>query len=523
MATKKKSQKKSANLPLCLILGCVAVISVLFCIVLGKLNVLPTRYFVAVCILMAVILLVLFLLLRNFKGSFRCVLGVILTILFCAGLCYGGFVMKRASDTLDKVSTSTTVTVSEINVYVRADDAAQSVEDIAAYTLGIIDEQDRDITDKALTQLASQLGTTLKVATFTSPVTLVRGLLDGQVDAILMNSAFFSLVSSNESFATLNTDLRQLTTLKVEVETTVVEEVSDDGENTGDTQTSKHSKKTSRKSGNDDKGNDNKGSDGSIFTVYITGVDQYGDISTVGRGDVNILAVVNSETHQVLLVSTPRDYYIPLANSNGNCDKLTHAAIYGVDNSMDTLAMLYDIDIDYYFRINFSGFEDVIDAIGGVTVDNDISFSTADGCYFPAGEIELDGASGLSYVRERHAFPDGDFTRGRHQMMVIKAAAKKVLSPEILANFSDLMYAIEGNFEMSIPSDLLTSLVQTQLSDGGDWNIVQYSVGGYVDWRTCWSYGDGLSVVTPDYDTVDIAMDLMQDVIDGKTPVIPEN
>ena len=189
--------------------------------------------------------------------------------------------------------------------------------------------------------------------------------------------------------------------------------------------------------------------------------------------------------------------------------------------------MLYDIDIDYFFRVNFSGFQDIIDAIGGITVDNDVSFSTtswiAEQYYFPAGEIYLDGQSALVYVRERSAFGDGDMARGRHQMLVIQAVIDKCTSTQVLSNYTSLLEAIEGNFETNIPYDLISEIVKEQLESGASWNVVSYSVSGYNDWRTCWSLGTGASVVTPYYETVDAAKELMRQVRDGEVPVAPED
>ena len=95
----------------------------------------------------------------------------------------------------------------------------------------------------------------------------------------------------------------------------------------------------------------------SVINVYISGSDtRDSTLSALTRSDVNIIASVNTKTGQVLLLSTPRDYYVPLSISGGVPDKLTHAGIYGIQVSMDTLSMLYDISIDYYFKVNFTGF-----------------------------------------------------------------------------------------------------------------------------------------------------------------------
>jgi anionic cell wall polymer biosynthesis LytR-Cps2A-Psr (LCP) family protein len=111
-----------------------------------------------------------------------------------------------------------------------------------------------------------------------------------------------------------------------------------------------------------------------VFTVYISGIDTGGSVSKRSRSDVNIVATINMETGQILLVSTPRDYFVPLSISNGKLDKLTHAGIYGVDVSKATIGMLYDTEIDYYFKVNFDGFKEIIDALGGITVNSQFNF-----------------------------------------------------------------------------------------------------------------------------------------------------
>ena len=99
------------------------------------------------------------------------------------------------------------------------------------------------------------------------------------------------------------------------------------------------------------------------FVVYLSGVDNRGELTEKARSDVNILAVVNPSTKQVALINTPRDYYVDLAGTNSK-DKLTHAGLYGVETSMATLGNLYGVNVDQYLRINFAGFISIIDAVG---------------------------------------------------------------------------------------------------------------------------------------------------------------
>ena len=118
-----------------------------------------------------------------------------------------------------------------------------------------------------------------------------------------------------------------------------------------------------------------KVSQNKAFNIYISGIDTYGPISSVSRSDVNIIMTVNQETKKILLTTTPRDAYVPIADGGNNQnDKLTHAGIYGVDASIHTLENLYGIDLNYYVRLNFTSFLKLIDLLGGVDVYNDQDF-----------------------------------------------------------------------------------------------------------------------------------------------------
>ena len=127
------------------------------------------------------------------------------------------------------------------------------------------------------------------------------------------------------------------------------------------------------------------------------------------------LVVVNPSTKQVLLINTPRDYYVDTAASAGAKDKLTHCGMYGIDCSMATLGNLYDEHVDYYVQINFNGFKTLVDAVGGITVESEKAFRTSEGgFYINRGTNQLNGTVALSYVRERKSFADGENSSGIH-------------------------------------------------------------------------------------------------------------
>ena len=225
--------------------------------------------------------------------------------------------------------------------------------------------------------------------------------------------------------------------------------------------------------------------------------------------------MINTDTKQMLLVSTPRDYFVPLSISNGVPDKLTHAGIYGIDVSMDTLGMLYDTSLDDYFRVNFAGFIKIIDALGGVDMNVEASFSDR-GYSFTQGMMHMNGEEALVYARERYAFSDGDRARGRHQMELINAVMQKILSPEILSKYTEVLASLDGCFETNFSYDRLAELVRQQLTDSGSWNIVSYSVNGSGDTRQPYSMSANAYVMIPDQTTVDKAKELMQQVVDGE-------
>ena len=254
-------------------------------------------------------------------------------------------------------------------------------------------------------------------------------------------------------------------------------------------------------------------------TIFISGIDSRSGLVAKSRSDSNIIATVNTATRQVLLVSTPRDYFVPLSISGGQRDKLTHAGIYGINVCMDTLGMLYNEDINYYFRINFAGFEQLINALGGVTVYSDYDFDSKNetGYHFNQGENYLNGEQALVFSRERYAFKEGDRQRGKNQMAVIKGVINKALSPELLKNYSSVLSSIQGCFETNISYEEIARLLQQQLNNGGDWNIVSYSVNGTGDTQKPYSMSQKAYVMIPDESTVQKAEAMMKKVRDGET------
>ena len=262
------------------------------------------------------------------------------------------------------------------------------------------------------------------------------------------------------------------------------------------------------------------------FVVYLSGVDTRGELTEKARSDVNILAAVNPETKQVVLINTPRDYYVNLAGTNSK-DKLTHAGLYGVQTSMDTLGNLYGVDVQHYIRINFAGFINIVDALGGVDVYSDQAFTSVgspgyyDPTTFAEGWNHLDGKSALAFARERHAFASGDIQRGINQMKVIDAMMNKIKSPTVLMSFSKLMDAVSDCFVTSLSQEQISALVRMQLASLSDWDIQSYTVTGTSGKSSqCYSAkGQSLYVMKPDENSVNQAKELIASVLGGEGTV----
>lgn len=216
------------------------------------------------------------------------------------------------------------------------------------------------------------------------------------------------------------------------------------------------------------------------FNIYISGIDTYGDVNTVSRSDVNIIATFNPKTGKVLLTSVPRDSYLKISGKGKNqYDKLTHAGIYGVQTSVKTLENALDIKIPYYARINFDSLIKMIDVLGGVEVDNPVAFkSRVSDNYYEKGKIHLDGQRALFFVRERYNLPNGDHDRGRNQERVIAAMIKKVATPGSLLKMDEILKVVESSVNTNLSSNKAIELLNSVISNGGNLNISSQDITG---------------------------------------------
>lgn len=480
--------------------GLFAIAAMVLLVGVWKLQILPATLVALVGVLMALITALVVVLTWTGEGKVRMTVGIVLAVIGIAIQCVGSFFVWPTVNALGGFNPGETETVI-VGGYMRADDARDLAADLK---FGLLTTDDRQVTDSAVQKLNKDLDAEITCAEYESPVALLEALLKDDLDVMILNQAYLDVLVDLPGYEEKIANIREVFQYSVEVE------ISEE-ENKGNEEEPDQPEYTSLKDS---------------FAVYISGIDaRGGKVSIKSRSDVNIVAVVNPKTRQVLLVNTPRDYYVTISSPqeylDGKKDKLTHAGLGGANASRETLSNLYGIDISYYFKVNFSGFVDIVDALDGITVHSDFDFRYTDDdgtvYYYQKGDNELSGKAALGFCRNRYSFADGDNQRGKNQMLVIKAVINKVLSPKLLTNYTQILDAVSGSMEMTVPMDVIGDLVSQQLSEGGSWNVVSYSVtgsGGYE--KSPAAGGAEAYMMFPDEESVERAKELIQDVIDGK-------
>ena len=453
-------------------------VSLLVCIYFGTTGLVPVKYMVAIAVIM-VVLLVYQVMSQLTNSSY--IFGRVLAVLFCAVFLVGANYVRESMAAFQNVG-GATKKVDVISFYVMKDDAAKTLADAKNYSFGILRQQDRENTDKAVQDASKKLNKTLNTVEYDDPLTMVDALYAKEVQAIIMNKSFVDTVKSQ--YKTFSTDTRELDASKIESE---VEELVDTDVTT------------------------------KPFNVYISGIDVYGKIGQTSRSDVNIIMTVNPNTKQILLTTTPRDYYVTIPGVSGDArDKLTHAGIYGVDASMATLENLYGIDISYYARVNFTSLETIVDALGGVDVNSEVEFEK-NGYSFHKGINHMNGAQALTFSRERYSFAEGDNQRGKDQEAVLTAIIQKATSPAIIKSANEILATISDCVETNMTSDEMAKFINMQLNDGASWKIESQAASGKGDTQACYSSGSQLLyVMWPDEAVVANISDKMQKVLTEK-------
>lgn len=448
--------------------------------VLWTSGMIPMKYLAVIGAVLLILLAVSFGL--QFVKNKAYIGGIVISIIVCIPTIFALFWLLKTDNAMRKVGGATYKTDNMI-VVVKKEDAAVKLKDAENYRFGKQIVSDRDNTDLMIQKINDTVGREINVTDYATVQELGQALLNGEVEAAIYNQAFEGILDELiEGYADQVKILYQYG-----IDTKIEGDSSDQIKNQD------------------------------TFSLYISGIDVSGPITMTSRSDVNIIVTVNTKTKQILLTTTPRDYYVPIPDiSGGQRDKLTHAGIYGVDASMSTLESIYGIDISYYAKVNFTSLIKIVDILGGVDVNSEYAFS-AGGYTFNEGLNHLNGAAALAFSRERHSFAAGDNQRGRNQEAVLTAMLRKAMSPAILKNANQLLTEVSDSVETNMTSEEMAELIQMQLNDGAEWNIVSTNAIGQGGKEACFSSGSQLLyVMWPDEASVASIKQKMQQVINGE-------
>ena len=475
MKKNKKSNKNKSNgfrKYLAISLG---VISIIVLWLVYFINVLPMEYFIVLCFLLLIIDVIVIALLLSF-GTIKNILGGFCSLLLIVTMIVG---INYELNTLDffKQFGFNEYKTENYGIYVLKSSNYENIVDLENKSIAHLELKKNAGLNKMVDKITKKIE--FKSKTYDDIYSMVSDLIGEKIEGIILEDAQVEILKEENynEYELLKSIYGDAIELSIKKNKSNIDITKDS------------------------------------YNIYISGIDTYGNITNVSRSDVNILATVNPVKKDILLTNIPRDYYVKLHSFN-EYDKLTHAGIYGIDESISTIEDLLDTKINYYVKVNFTSVIDIVDALDGIVVNSNYSFTTVDGYSFKKGTNYLDGKEALSFARERKAFKEGDRIRGENQQLILTSIINKATSTKIITNYTEILKAVKGKFITNIKDEEITKLIKMQFSDGQAWNIKSISVNGVDSYDYVYSYKKNkLYVMRPIQETVDNAKGKIKDVM----------
>ena len=475
MKKNKKSNKNKSNgfrKYLAISLG---VISIIVLWLVYFINVLPMEYFIVLCFLLLIIDVIVIALLLSF-GTIKNILGGFFSLLLIVTMIVG---INYELNTLDffKQFGFNEYKTENYGIYVLKSSNYENIVDLENKSIAHLELKKNAGLNKMVDKITKKIE--FKSKTYDDIYSMVSDLIGEKIEGIILEDAQVEILKEENynEYELLKSIYGDAIELSIKKNKSNIDITKDS------------------------------------YNIYISGIDTYGNITNVSRSDVNILATVNPVKKDILLTNIPRDYYVKLHSFN-EYDKLTHAGIYGIDESISTIEDLLDTKINYYVKVNFTSVIDIVDALDGIVVNSNYSFTTVDGYSFKKGTNYLDGKEALSFARERKAFKEGDRVRGENQQLILTSIINKATSTKIITNYTEILKAVKGKFITNIKDEEITKLIKMQFSDGQAWNIKSISVNGVDSYDYVYSYKKNkLYVMRPIQETVDNAKGKIKDVM----------
>ncbi len=510
--TKKKNSVLGIILTLVLLAACIAAMYMVY-----TMGVLPLQYFVIVCIGLLALVILVGVLTWNLYHQVRFLIGLILWFVLMLGLVVGGYYLYRTQNTLSSMLGVRTEIV-KMGVYVRADDAVSTVNDTASSVYGVLANQDRENTEAGIEMLKEKLGSDIEIKEYDGIGALIESLLKKETDVLFLNTAYMDVLKDIEEFTGLDSKIRTLSVENVEM-------ALDNSSSTAEAATEGTKDKTeveteeaaSAETAASSYVPTYKNDDPDIYTFYISGIDTEDGAISRTKSEVNIVLSANLKTKQMVITYAPADYFVPLSISGDAKAKLMYAGIYGINVSVETEKMLYDIDIDDYIRVNFGGIKKLIDSIGTILIYSETEFTTAEGYHYTVGPNYVNADQAMAFVRQGNDGEYPEVQKGKKQLEVLKGIVRSMDVSEIISNFSTILTGLMDSFETNVGYAEIITVFRAQINDAYDWNMVHYGLSGTVGTGTPYTTGIESNVVIPDQTSVDHARELILKVWNGET------
>lgn len=478
------------------------VLMAIFAYQLIKMDILPQNLFIPVILIFVLISLILILWINLMAhGVVSKVFAMIFVLLYTVSMGIGNFYVYKTDGFMQKVTDHKIGDVKNtVSIIVMDDSNIKDLSSLKGKKVGRLNNVDKVGTNKLLKSVKKKKGSNyFKTKKFDGALSEVEALYNGEIDAMILNESYRGNVTSVEEYEHFSTETRVVystsyyTTKKND--SLVVSDITKNP-----------------------------------FTILISGNDTTGDVSELSRSDVNMLVTINPKTSTILLTSMSRDTYVEtvcdadgdMACPEGQMDKITHTGIYGLNTTRQTVEKFYDLKVNYSFRVNFTSVIDVVDALDGI----DLNVEEGEQCDLfwanmkpglPVGLHHVDGETALAFARERKAYVDGDYQRVRNQQKVMQAIINRAISSSALVNYTSFINSLESAFETNMTYDEITDLIKYELQAKPDWKFETYQISGLGDELMCASLGQAASVQVPDLNTVRIAREKIEAVMNGKS------
>lgn len=465
------------------LIGCICgvlliAITAVFLFTLNKINAIPDNYFkiilIGVSIVTVITSIILFLNVNSISFKVLKILSYIVTVILIFGYSFGMIYLNKTLRFIGNID-SIKKEVTSYYVVVLKDSKYEEISDLYGKTMLYYINTDEDVLSKLKLELI--YSTTKNIEQ------LKDKLYTKKVESILISDLIKE--DLEDKYEDFSSKTRILQTIDITKE---VEDIT---------------KKVSIKN--------------TAFNVLISGMDSYGNINKTTRNDVNIVVTINPNTNKMLLTSIPRDYYVQLHGKKGYKDKLTHAGIYGINTAVQTIEDLFNIDINYYVKVNFTTVVDLVDKIGPIEIYSDKNLNL-DGCKYVVGNNVVNGKCALRFARERHSYLEGDNHRVKNQQEVIKGIFNKLKnSPNILADYNSVLEVMNGKFATNIEMSELTSFIKYEVEDIGKYEIISTQVDGTGSMEYTYSYPhQKLYVMFPNEQSVSNAKEGIEKILNGE-------